>query len=366
MARISFLAPVLARLPGGGARTYYEHASSLAERGHDVTVVHSLNYGPGLRGRLEGMARQKVRDLKAGNLTRRVSWLPIDPRVRMVFVPAFDGRASLPPADLRIGTYWETNEFRASLPSDGSARMQLIQAWEVWAGPRDRVEATWRLPFETVVVSQSLYQRGLDLGLDRSRLHLAANGIDHELFQVRTPVAQRSPCVAFLAHDAPVKGLAEAVEALSIVHRQRRDIDLLAFGGQPRPAILPDFVTYRHKPLGRTLADEIYNRATIFLCPSQSEGFGFPSLEAMACGAALVSTRNGGVDDFGVDGESALLAEVGDAAGLAAAILKVSADDELRLRLSAAGRASAARFTWGAATDAFAAAVDAALSRPSR
>lgn len=360
------MAPVLARLPGGGARTYYEHASSLAGRGHDVTVVHSLNYQPGLRGHLEGWARQKVRDLKAGNLTRKVAWMPIDDRVRMAFVPAFDGRAALPAADVRIGTYWETNEFLASLPPDGSARMQLIQAWETWAGPQDRIEATWRLPFETVVVSASLYQRGLDLGLDESRLHLAANGIDHELFQVRTPVADRAPCVAFLAHDAPVKGLAEAIEALTIVHAQRPDIELLAFGGQPRPARLPEFIRYLHKPLGRRLADEVYNRATVYLCPSQSEGFGFPSLEAMACGAALVSTRNGGVDDFGVDGESALLADVGDAAALAAAVLRVSADDDLRARLSAAGRASAARFTWAESTAAFAAAVETALARPNR
>jgi len=353
-------------LPGGGARTYYEHASALARRGHDVTVVHSLNYPAGPVGAATGWARQKVRDLRAGNLTRRVSWLEIDPRVRMRFVPAFDRRASLPPADVRIGTYWQTNEYLAGLPADGAARMQLIQAWEVWAGPEDRVLATWRLPFDTVVVSESLYQRGLALGLDPQRLHLAANGIDHELFQVRRPVTDRAPCVAFLAHDAPVKGLAEAIETLRLVHERRPDIELLAFGGQPRPAGLPGYVRYLHKPLGARLADQVYNRATVFLCPSQSEGFGFPSLEAMACGAALVSTRNGGVDDFGVHEQSALLADVGDSPGLAAAILRLCEDDELRLRLAEAGRQSAARFTWSASTEAFARAVEAALARPQR
>ncbi|HTZ43836.1 MAG TPA: hypothetical protein VMB79_08220, partial [Jatrophihabitans sp.] len=175
-ARITFLAPVLARLPGGGARTYYEHANSLAERGHQVTVLHSLNYPPGPAGRLAGWARGKVRDLRAGNLRRTVSWLRVDPRVRLSFLPSFDEHTVLPPADLRIGTYWQTNEFLAGQPADGAARMQLIQAYEVWAGPADRVEATWRLPFETVVVSRSLHQRALALGVDPGRLHLAPNG----------------------------------------------------------------------------------------------------------------------------------------------------------------------------------------------
>jgi len=326
--------------------------------------VHSLNYPPGTVGHLTGWARGKVRDLRAGNLRRTVSWLRIDPRVRLSYVPAFDERTVLPPADLRIGTYWQTSEFLAGRPADGAALMQLIQAYEVWAGPADRVEATWRLPFDTVVVSRSLYERGLALGVPPDRLHLAPNGIDHDTFRLRAPIQSRRPCVAFLAHTAPVKGLAEALQVMHRLHDRRPDVELLAFGGGPRPGQLPDFVTYRRRLLGAELAEQVYNRATVFLCPSQSEGFGFPSLEAMACGAALVSTRNGGVDDFAVDGESALLCDVGDVDGLAEAILRITDDPALRLRLAEAGQTAAARFNWPDSTDAFARAVRIALDRP--
>ncbi|MCW2540858.1 MAG: hypothetical protein JWN95_2583 [Frankiales bacterium] len=358
--RISILAPTLARLPGGGARTYYEHANALAARGYLVSVVHSLSCRPGVAGRLEGLARAKVRDLRAGNLTRRVSWMPIDPRVRMQFVANFDERTTLPAADLRIGTYWLTNEFLANRPPDGAAHLQLIQAYEVWAGPADRVDATWRLPIDTVVVSESLYQRGLQLGVSPDRLHIAANGIDHDTFRVKRPIASRPPRVAFLSHEAPVKGLKESIETLRIVHEQRPDIELVAFGGAARPAVLPKFIDYVRKPIGAQVAD-LYNGASIFLCASRSEGFGFPSIEAMACGAALVSTRNGGVDDFAVDGESALLCDVGDVMGLSAAILRLADDDALRSQLTKAGLIAVQRFTWEESTNAFASFVRVAL-----
>ncbi|MEO7288211.1 MAG: glycosyltransferase family 4 protein, partial [Jatrophihabitantaceae bacterium] len=321
---------------------------------------------PGLAGRATNLLRGKVRDLRAGNLRRTVSWMPIDERVEMVYVARLDERTALPPADLRIGTYWRTSEFLAERPADGVASMQLIQAYEIWAGPSERVQATWRLPMHTVVVSESLYRLGLELGVPEQRLHLAANGIDHEVFQVRTPVAGRAPCVSLLAHDAPVKGLAEAVAACRIVHQARPEVRFLAFGGAPRPAMLPDFIEYLRRPLGADLAERVYNRSSVFLCASQSEGFGFPSLEAMACGAALVSTRNGGVDDFAVDGESALLADVGDSAGLAEAILSLVADEPTRVRLAERGVQAAGRFNWTDSSDAFERAVQAALTLPVR
>jgi glycosyltransferase involved in cell wall biosynthesis len=45
---------------------------------------------------------------------------------------------------------------------------------------------------------------------------------------------------------------------------------------------------------------------------SRYEGWGLPSLEAMACGAAVVSTRSDGIEDFVVDGRNGLLSPVGD------------------------------------------------------
>lgn len=360
-ARITVMAPTFPRVPGGGARVFYEHANALARHGHEVTVVHDLGYGTGVRRHVMDAAKARAREVKAGVVRRRVTWMGIDDRIRMMFVPRLDEHTTLPPADLRVGTLWRTTEFLARRSERDAPFTQLLQAYEVWAGPKERVDAVWRLPIHSAVVSNSLRERGIAMGVPADRLHLVPNGLDHSLYRLRQPIAGRPPQVTFLSHPAPVKGLAEAIEVVRLVHAARPDVPIVAFGGHARPASLPDFVQYKHKLFGERLVNEVYDATSVFLCASQSEGWGYPSMEAMACGAALVSTRNGGVDDFAVDGESALLREVGDIEALADAVLALLADEPLRARLAESGVERVRPFTWEACTNAFAKLVDIAL-----
>ena len=86
--------------------------------------------------------------------------------------------------------------------------------------------------------------------------------------------------------------------------------------------------------------------ATLLAYPSLDEGFGFPLLEAQQVGLPVVATRAGSIPEVGGDG--AELVPLDDADALAAALVRVAADDETRCRLIAAGRANLARFSWAA------------------
>lgn len=363
--RIAFLTPSIPRHPGGGARVYFEHANRLAERGYRVTVVHPLRLGSGRLLPTERLLH-RLRDLRAGSPGRRPAWMRLDPRVEVRIIDRLDECTALPEADLRIGTYWRTNEILGARQDDGVPVLQLIQAYEVWAGPTARVDATWRLPFPIAVVSKSLIETGLRLGIPRSALHYVPNGIDHRTYRVTRPIERRRPCVAILAQEAPVKGLADSVEVLRAIHQARPDVQLLAFGSFARPEGLPVEIAYHRKPVGRRLVEQVYNRASVFLCASRSEGFGFPSIEAMACGAALVSTANGGVDDFAQDGVNAVVRPVGDCRALADAVLCLLDDEQQRLRLVTSALDSVARFTWEASAEHFHRAVRAALDGDGR
>lgn len=361
-ARVTFLAPAFPRLPGGGARVFYEHAGALARAGCEVTVVHDLGHGRGPR-RLVDAAKARIRDVQAGALPRRIRWMEVDDRVELAFVPRLDDITALPAADLRVATFWRTTEY-LSRRHDATPYMQLLQAYESWAAPAETIDALWRLPVHSAVVSRSLFRRALELGVPASRVHLVPNGIDTATYRVRQPIAGRPPCVVTLAHPAPVKGQREAIQVLERVHAERPDVPLVAFGSHPRPGTLPDFVDYRRGLSGAALARAVYDRASVFLCASISEGWGFPSMEAMACGAALVSTRNGGVDDFALHDLSALLRPVGDVDGLAEDVLRLLDEDDTRLRIAQAGAEGVRRFTWAASGEAFVSAVVAALSMP--
>ena len=360
--RICFIAPTFPRRPGGGALTIYEHANGLARRGYRVSVLHSLNRRTGATHWVVDLAGGKLQDLRAGNLRRRVSWLKIDPRVQMLTVDRLDESTRLPPADLWIGTFWSTTHFLASRMS-AARMMQLIQAYETWAGPAEQIDAAWRLPIHAAVVSHNLKRKGIDLGVPAHRLHVVPNGLDHGIYRADLVVPNRPPCLTFHASANPVKGLADAIEVVHRVHRRRPDVAITAFGIGRRMAALPDFVEYVRGLSGRSLVERIYGHASLLLCASHSEGWGFPSIEAMACGVALVSTRNGGVDDFAKHEESALLCNVGDISALTDSVLALLADETRRREIAERGIQSAARFTWEASTDAMEHAVQAALER---
>jgi glycosyltransferase involved in cell wall biosynthesis len=88
----------------------------------------------------------------------------------------------------------------------------------------------------------------------------------------------------------------------------------------------------------------LYRNAALFAFPSLYEGFGFPVLEAMACGVPVVCSNASSLLE--VAGEAALLVDPHDTSGLAEAIARMLEDADLRREMIAKGLAQAARFTW--------------------
>lgn len=88
----------------------------------------------------------------------------------------------------------------------------------------------------------------------------------------------------------------------------------------------------------------LYAGAACFVFPSRYEGFGFPPLEAMACGAPVVSSPFGSLRE--VLAEGAELLEAFDLEAWADAVRRVVTDGGVRAQRIALGHARAARFTW--------------------
>jgi glycosyltransferase involved in cell wall biosynthesis len=101
-------------------------------------------------------------------------------------------------------------------------------------------------------------------------------------------------------------------------------------------------IPHRHMRLGsRDELARAYGMVDVCLVCSRQEGGPKAVLEAMASGVPLVSTRVGQATELVVDGENALLADVDDVDALAAAVMRVQEDAELRARLRTAGRITA-------------------------
>ena len=99
--------------------------------------------------------------------------------------------------------------------------------------------------------------------------------------------------------------------------------------------------------LGHTddaLLDALYERAVALACVSREEGFGFTPLEALARGTPAIVSDLPVFDE--TLGDGALRVPPGDPGALAAALLRLEREPELRDRLAAAGAEAVARLSW--------------------
>jgi glycosyltransferase involved in cell wall biosynthesis len=90
--------------------------------------------------------------------------------------------------------------------------------------------------------------------------------------------------------------------------------------------------------------EALYAGARLFCFPSLLEGFGLPVLEAMSQGTPVVTSRGTSTEELA--GDAALLVDPRDPSSIADAIASVLDDGALHARLSEAGPARAAGYSW--------------------
>jgi glycosyltransferase involved in cell wall biosynthesis len=88
----------------------------------------------------------------------------------------------------------------------------------------------------------------------------------------------------------------------------------------------------------------VYANATLFVLPSQDEGFGLPALEAMASGTPVIVSDGGALPE--VVGEAGMMFCLSNPEGLANALRECLSNDKLRCELKEKGLGRAQEFSW--------------------
>jgi glycosyltransferase involved in cell wall biosynthesis len=188
-----------------------------------------------------------------------------------------------------------------------------------------------------VAVSRAIADSARTLGAGDVRM--IPNGAD---VPASTEPEADPPSILYAGRLSKEKGVLELVEAA-------QGLPLVVVGDGPLRPRVPEARGF----VSRDELERLYGAAAVVACPSRREGFGVTCLEAMAHGRPVVASAVGGLLDLVIDGETGLLVPPRDPQALRAALQRLLADRELRVKLGAAARERAqADFSWERVTSA--------------
>jgi phosphatidylinositol alpha-mannosyltransferase len=183
------------------------------------------------------------------------------------------------------------------------------------------------------------------------------NGVDVDAYRRAVPLARwqdGTRNILFVGRHEPRKGLLDLLKAYRILRKTGCHCRLLVTNTGPQEREARRYVMTRRLSgvefLGRVSDDEkaqLFRTADVYVSPATGgESFGIVLLEAMAAGAPIVASDIHGYKGVVRRGREGLLVPPRKPKALAAAIMKVLADDALRERMSEAGQRRAEEFSW--------------------
>jgi glycosyltransferase involved in cell wall biosynthesis len=165
-----------------------------------------------------------------------------------------------------------------------------------------------------------------------------------------------SKYILFLGTIEPrknIKGLIEAYGKFRNKNSELAEYKLVLAGGKGWKAgaiyiarnnskykndiVFLDYIKAEDKPV-------IYSLASLFVYPSFYEGFGFPPLEAMACGTPVITSFSSSLSE--IAGDAALLVDPYNTTDIASTIGNLLNNENLRLSLKNKGLIQAKKFNW--------------------
>ncbi len=209
---------------------------------------------------------------------------------------------------------------------------------------------------KVIAISEAVYEHlKNDLGVEDKRIELVYSGIDIYKFSKEFSDADIAKTKKYLGQSgktvvgtigrlSPVKGQKFFIQAMAEVLKKRPDAGGLVVGSGPEaPSIkslamalgIDDRISFVDSVLDTR---EALSAMDIFVFPSVKEGLGIALLEALASARPCIASRTGGIEDIITDRENGILVDVGDSGAIAAAILELLSDENLRIRMGENGR----------------------------
>jgi len=334
----------------GGIRTFYEITKRLADRGHTVTITaieglrHSTRYS--WKARLLKIPKWK----EAFNFIIFKKILKDNPY--FIFNKQEMLRKLIPDCDINVAT-----DILTAIPVYRSQKGLMFhhhQHDEVLFSSDSHfkilAKESYYLPFIGRVANSIWLKNRLKEKYNIESVlinHAIANEIFYPRKIKKNPHKKR---VVSFGKKVEWKGFKDALETMKIVMKKKKNIEWFVYGQNPSiPRDIEAPYNFVHFPSDDELA-KLYSSADVVVCPSWYESFPAPPLEAMACGAPLVTTRYG-TEDYAFNEKNALVVPPRNPQVMAEAILRILEEKKLSDKFRENGPKTAKQFSWDKTTN---------------
>lgn len=338
--KINFIIPFTGLT--GGIKIVFEYCNRLKEKGHDVEVyvpmkAYSFNNSDNIVGKIKTLKSSIGNVIKRGS---KISWF--DLKVKLNLVPIISDKF-IRNADATIATAWPTAYDVEKLSVKKGKKVYFIQHYETWSGPIEKVDNSYKLNLNQVVIAKWLQTLMKERFLKDSQL--IYNGIENEMFFDGLKNNNENITCCILYNKLPWKGFEDGLNAFKIARNKHSNIKLKVFGIDKIEFNLEDGIEFYHNP-SRELLKEIYSKSHIYIFPSKKEGWGLTILEAMANKCAVIGTNTGALEDIGKNNYNSMISSIGDVEQLANNLIDIIENNEKRKFISENGYKLALDFKW--------------------
>ena len=198
---------------------------------------------------------------------------------------------------------------------------------------------SYEYPMKLIVINKREYERFV-----LNHPIFLPIGINSKFALKKRPEDRNPRTVLFFLSKSNYKGAKYAIEAINLLHEVDKSIEVYSFGNYSGIDI-PKNLKHLGMISDSDLVD-LYNACSVFVLPSLVEGVPAPGLEAMACGCALISTLNGGVDEYVIDGVNGILVPIKDSNSIVHAVIELVKNDERRVSIAHNGTETAKNYDY--------------------
>jgi UDP-glucose:(glucosyl)LPS alpha-1,2-glucosyltransferase len=180
---------------------------------------------------------------------------------------------------------------------------------------------SWGVADAYIAVSEYIKNRLIERGFNERLISVVSNGVDTELFcpassakkeelKIKLGIPKDAKVVLFAGRKQEIKGFEVFLEVGKRLLEKHKDVVLVAVGSEPKDALKEKTYSSRQEnraklkasnrffdlpPVPHASLADFFRMCDIAVFPSKSEPQGMVMIEAMSCGAAVVSSKTGGI-----------------------------------------------------------------------